>query len=421
MKASPAIQTSTALFREPRNSATTVRVLRSVAEIDEIREAWIAWDGHRDSDLDFYLMILRASAVKVRPHIIVASRDGEPVAILVGRLEESRLAFKLGYLEVFRPRARCINLVYGAIRGEASPENTRILFQELLLSLKRKEADVAILNSVPVNSPLYELGLASPGVFCRDSFPVLRGHDVMEVPDALDDVYKRLSSDRRIETRRRVKKFQGHPAGPPKIVCYQRTSELEQLFHDAEQIAERTYQRGLRVGFEDNASVRERLQFAARAGWLRAYILYAGETPVAFWIGVLYGKTFLSEYMGYDPEFRKWSPGMVLIMQVVQRFCERTEGAEVRELDFGLGTAEYKDVLGNKSWMEGSLYIFSPTFKGIILKGKQTATALADRAARKAAISTNLLPRIKKWWRSRLAEGQKLSSPKDLQKRAGPQ
>ena len=53
-------------------------------------------------------------------------------------------------------------------------------------------------------------------------------------------------------------------------------------------------------------------------GWLRAYLLYLGDRPCAFWIGMLYNGPFVSEYMSYDPEFRQFSPGMVLIMRVIE-------------------------------------------------------------------------------------------------------
>src|SRR5208283_3583735 len=113
------------------------------------------------------------------------------------------------------------------------------------------------------------------------------------------------------------------------------------------EVAKKTYQRGLRVGFADSAGVRKRLELCARKGWLRAYLLYLGDRPVAFWIGTLCGETFLSEYMSYDPELRQFSPGMVLIMRVIEGFCNKANGDIVKELDFGPGHAEYKGVLGS--------------------------------------------------------------------------
>src|SRR6202012_1412454 len=103
---------------------------------EALREVWGSWPGHRDADMDFYLMIVGSYPEVVRPHVVVLYRDGMPDAILVGRLEQKQLAFKVGYFNVFRRRARCLTFVYGAIHGNASPENSRALVAEVMRSLK---------------------------------------------------------------------------------------------------------------------------------------------------------------------------------------------------------------------------------------------------------------------------------------------
>jgi len=77
---------------------TTVRVCRTVADIEEIRPFWASWKGYRDSDIDFYLEFIRTRQEVLRPHVIVLSRDGRPDALLIGRLEKTRIDSKIGYL-----------------------------------------------------------------------------------------------------------------------------------------------------------------------------------------------------------------------------------------------------------------------------------------------------------------------------------
>lgn len=148
--------------------------------------------------------------------------------------------------------------------------------------------------------------------------------------------------------------------------------------------------------------MRERLGLAARKGWLRAYLLYVEDHPVAFWIGMVYNESFASEYLGYDPKFRQFSPGMFLIMRVIEGFCSRMGNDVVKELDFGLGDAEYKAALCSKKWLEAKVYIFSSTTKGLALKSMRATTAAVDKLARKLLVSTNLFPRLKRVWRDRL-------------------
>jgi GNAT acetyltransferase-like protein len=389
-----------------KHEKVEIKVARSLAEVEALREAWTKWPSHRDSDIDFYLMIIQSYPEVLRPHVMALYRDGELDAIMVGRLEEKKLAFNIGYLRPFRPLARCLTFVYGAVHGNNSPENTQVLVEAVMDSLKLGEADLAMLEFVPVNSRLYQQATNVPRI-SRDTLQAGQGHDVMIVPESIDEVYRRMSSDRRIETRRRVRKLQSHPAGKPKIACYRHESELGTLFHDAEEIAKTTYHRGLGVGFADKPDVRARLELAAKKGWLRANLLYIGERPVAFWIGMLYHGSFISEYMGYDPEFRRFSPGMVLIMSVIEGFCSRANGDAVKDLDFGLGHAEYKGALCSESWMEAPVYIFSPTLRGFKLKAMRSATRVIDRGARKILTSSNFLPRLKRAWRDRLARKAK--------------
>jgi hypothetical protein len=400
------------LAKEHESEKVEVRVARTLCEVEALREAWTRWPGPRDSDIDFYLTILQSRPEVIRPHVLALYRNGEAETILIGRLERKALDFRVGYLPRFRFRARCLTFVHGALRGNSSPENTRRLLQEVMNCLRRDEADVAMLDEVAIDSPLYRLALKLPGLLSRDTLPELKGHDLMTVPESIEEVLECLSAHRRHELRRTRKKLQHNPIGEPKLVCYRDPAELDHLFHDAEEIARKTYQRGLGVGFADTVRVRKRLELAALKGWLRAYLLYLGDRPCAFWIGMLYGDTFVSDYTGYDPELRHFSPGINLVMQMIERFCNRADGDVISELDFGPGDTEYKAVLCTRKWLEAVVYIFSPTLKGLALKSVRTATRVANVLVRKILVSTKLSPWIKRAWRGRLAKHTEKTPPR---------
>ena len=124
----------------------------------------------------------------------------------------------------------------------------------------------------------------------------------------------------------------------------------------------------------------------------------------------MYGEVFVGEYIGYDPEFSQLSPGMFLMMRVIETFCNRASGDNVKKVDFGLGHAEYKAALCNQSWMEAAVYIFSPTLKGLTLKSMRAMARGIDSCARKVLASTEFFPRLKRAWRDRLAKNAKRQS-----------
>jgi Acetyltransferase (GNAT) domain len=381
-----------------------IRIARDFAEVETLRDAWSRWPGHRDSEIDFYLMILRSYPEVLRPHVIALYRNGQPEAILIGRLEEKKLAFRVGYLTLFRPKARCLDFIYDGLRGNASPENTEILFREVMNCLEGGEADLALLEFVPIDSVLYRFSQTLPGFLGRDRSPSQTGHESLKLPANIEELYKRMSSKRRSEVRRKAKKFVAQAAGGINIVCYRQPEQLDRLFQDVEEIAKKTYLRGLGTGFEDNPLVRARLELCARKGWLRAYVLYIGDRPCAYWIGMLCGKTLYGEYVGYDPEYRLLSPGMFVMLNVIETFCNGSSGDVVREVDFGFGNAEYKSALCNSNSVEASVFVFAPTFKGLRLKLIRSATRVADQVARKAVGRGNWLQKIKKAWRGTLAK-----------------
>jgi hypothetical protein len=393
------------------NCDIEIRIARSLGEIEKLRQFWSAWPGHRDADIDMVITVVASYPEAIRPHVIVIYHLGSPDAILIGRLERKRIPFRAGYFILFRPWARCLTFVYGAIRGNATAANTQMLVREVFNCLKQGEADMAIFEHVPTKSALYQFALSVPGTFSRDRFPLPQGHELMHVPDSIDRVWSRMSGPRRKHLRANYRKLQAHPAGPLRTARYQGTCDLDGLFHDAEQIAAKTYQRGLHVGFADTPVVRKRLALAAQKGWLRSHVLYLGERPIAFWIGMLYQGTFVSEYMGYDPEFRSYGPGMVLIMQVIEWFCSRGNQDHVDVIDFGIGDAEYKALLGTDRWVEANTLVLSPSLKGFSLKCMRVTTRLLDLFARKLLSSAHLFPRLKRVWRDRLAKAAQSSTP----------
>lgn len=70
-------------------------------------------------------------------------------------------------------------------------------------------------------------------------------------------------------------------------------------------------------------------------------VLYAGERPVAAHFGLRSASVLACWFPAYDPEFAKFSPGLVLHL----RMAEAAAADGIGTLDLGRGAAEYKDAL----------------------------------------------------------------------------
>lgn len=380
-----------------KDGSLRTRVLKTIPESDQIRSVWNAWAGHRDSEGDFFLTVLRANEENLRPHVVVVERGDVPEAVLVGRIVRSQIEFRVGYLR-FKSKAVILYFVHGGPRGSSSGEVSELLVAEVMRCLEAGEADVAYLNLLKTDSELYKAATSIPGFLTRDHVRLTQPHFCLAVPSSKEQLYKGLSSKSRQTLRRQSRKLVEAFGGAVRVESYRQESEVDNLVRVAEQIAKKSYQRGIGVGFNDTPETRERLQLAARKGWLRGYVLYLADHPAAYWIGSLYQGTFLSDYLAHDPADAKHSPGMYLVMNVIESFCG---DGQVKAVDFAPGEGQYKQVLGNVNWQEAPIYIFSRSWTGLKLSLFRFATARINRTAKTILARTAILRGLKKYWRSR--------------------
>ncbi|MGC3001342.1 GNAT family N-acetyltransferase, partial [Streptomyces sp. G35A] len=82
-------------------------------------------------------------------------------------------------------------------------------------------------------------------------------------------------------------------------------------------------------------------------------VLYAGGRPVAAHFGLRSASVLACWFPAYDPEFAKYSPGLMLHL----RMAEAAAAEGIGMLDMGRGPAEYKDALktGELAVHEGAL------------------------------------------------------------------
>jgi Acetyltransferase (GNAT) domain len=384
-----------------------IHIARTAQEVEAIRDIWTFWRWNPNADIEFYLHVLRSRPEILRPHVLVLYRGDSPVAMLVGRLVLEQVQTRLGYARWFGTRTRTLTFIYGGQAGDLSHENSRILVSEVMRSLRNGEADLASFRFVRTDSALFKLLTHSPGFFMRDRFPQRQAHLKLVLPRKVDEIYSRLSGKVRKNLRWQAKKLLEEFDGKVRVGCFRCIGELDRMFEDVEQVAGKSYHRGLGFGFVDNLEMRERVRFESEKGWFQAYVLYLADRPAAFWIGNICGGKFYSGFLGYDSEHGRYSPGIFLMTKVFEEFCN--EGVD--EIDFGLGDAEYKRRFGNCSWDEACIDIFAPTFKGLRINALRTPTLFVDEVMKRSLKKMQILPRIKRLWRDRARKSVQHGSP----------
>jgi Acetyltransferase (GNAT) domain len=381
-------------------SENPIRILKTGAEIEAIRDFWQSCPSHRDADIDFFHFFTELSPEVLRPHVIVCYKDDVPEAMLAGRIEETHLPVKLGYFRIAAPKLKVLTIVHGGWLGNISEETAKHLIGSVVQSLAHREADAALLHCPDLASPLVRHAKLVPRPWCVDYLITPQHHRVRDLPAAPGDVLASLSQNERYQQRKRARKLAQEFQGV-RIEQFGEPKDVDQLIRDAETVAQGSYQRGLGVGFADTALVRSRLEFEARKGWLRAYVLYLSEKPAALWIGSLRQGVFLSDYLAFDQAYAKHAPGMFLIIKVMEKLRADPDCGLKLRIDFGIGDATYKERLATSDWQESPVYIFASRPKAVWVNALRTGMGALNQGAKSLLRMTPLFAKIKQRLRTK--------------------
>ena len=378
-------------------------ILKDRADIERLRQFWTPCQTHRDTDIDFYLFIAEHYVDVLSPCVIAVYRDGQPTAIVVGRLENKPLEVKIGYLRFRTPRLRTLTLLHGCVVGHLSEEDENNVVARMLDFLRSGEATVIRFEAIDTKSSLYARAKTAPSFLCSDHFPNLTTHYGRSCDHGKKSFMDSLSYRPRHNYRSSAKRLHEAFPGKVRIEHFDDITSIDRLVEDAETVASKTYQRALGVGFSNSNRVRQRLEFEARKNWLRSYVLYIEEKPCAFCIGTLYRGTFYVEFIGYDELYAKYSVGMYLVINAFNDLSDSSRKDRASKIDFGPGEGVWKATLSSYSWQEASVLIFAPTIGGLCINCFRSAMAAINQNAKKLLTKAGLLTRIKKLWRTHAA------------------
>jgi CelD/BcsL family acetyltransferase involved in cellulose biosynthesis len=379
-------------------SGIEVRVARTFAEVEAMREAWETLQvDNPAADPDHLLTLVRHSPEGLRPHVVLLERDGRPEAMAVGRVGEVLLGARLGYATVLRPRLQALVVSQGGLVG-ADEAQAEPLLAALLDALQLESLDVVRLRA-RVGSPVHELATTRPGALVRgraaDAVMRRRAH----IPETFPEYLQARSAKTRSNIQRYSRRLESRFGDGVSLRLFQTPAELPRLVRDTRAVYEKTYQYGLAAGFDDTEPARALRRLAAERGWLRAWVLYLDGGPAAFWHGTLYRRIFYTGPTGYDPEHRDLRLGTYMLAKMVDHLCGKADW-----MDFGLGDAEYKRHFGDDSWAEEDILLFARRPRPVVVNLARTGVLSVSRAGKAALERNGRLAAARRRWRDRLAE-----------------
>ena len=124
-------------------------------------------------------------------------------------------------------------------------------------------------------------------------------------------------------------------------------------------------------------------RLACERGWLRIYTLWLDEEPVAALYGFRYGGVFYFYQSGFDPNYGRYSTGLVTMGLTIRSAIEEGAG----EYDMLQGVEGYKGHWAHGTRSLGRLEFYPPHVRGLVYRRAIELSRAARRAARR------LLPR----------------------------
>ncbi len=352
-----------------------VTVLRSIEDIKAVRPIWEQMQRNEPfavphADIDRYFSVLKACGDDAQPHIILIKQNSHPTTMVIGRVEKHPVKLKLGYKTLFKPKLRCLTVVYGGVLGQPTNEACAVLIRKLMNTLSRGEVDVVQFNHLRVDSPIYQFARKTPSVLSRGYFPKIDPHWKIVIPENMDEFLEACSKNRRRHLKRYIRKIEDQYPGRVKIVTYTSEDELDEAIKAASHISAKTYQYALGEGFVDNFRTRTLLTVAARKNWLRLDILYIDDEPCAFRRALKYGNTCFGQQSSYSPAWKEYNIGTILFLRVLESLCR---DPAIDFFDFGIGAGEHKRWGNNQPWAETSVYIFAPRLYPVLINILQSS------------------------------------------------
>lgn len=383
-------------------SVFRVEVARSREELEPLRPGWddVAWT-RADAEYDYFAAHLQTRPGVLRPFAVLVFRDDGVAAAAVGRVESTRLPSRFGYLRLYAPRVRLLQLAPGGVVASDAAAAGE-LANSVARELRTGAADVLSLPALPVESDEYRAFAAIGGPLERERFTAAWTRRRLVLPPTYDEFLASRSARLRARVRNYGRRLEKALDGEVSVQVLGRVDQLEQLAGDLDAVARLTYQRAVGGGFTDTPEERRLTAIGLEHGWLRAWVLYHRERPIAYWLCGVHRDTIMLRTTGYDPAYAEHRPGTYLLLRVIEDSCA---DPQLRVLDFGPGRSPYKQLFSSESYEERNLVLFAPTLRGRSINLVRSGILGLAWSARRVLDATRQTERLKTAWRRRLRDG----------------
>jgi CelD/BcsL family acetyltransferase involved in cellulose biosynthesis len=267
------------------------------------------------------------------------------------------LNFRLGELTLLRCRFELMvsTLTFTELKeAKVTPESPRADLQE--------GAAGYLYRSLPVPEPLPRLKISKGFI---TYVPSQYERYFADLRCTFEEYLQTFSSKSRSTLKRKVRKFADHCGGRTRCEEYASIEEMETFYPMAREISQKTYQeRLLDGGLPEGDAFRSGMRELAGRDEVRGFILFHEDRPVAYLYTPIHGGVARYEYVGFDPDYSRWSPGVVLQWLVLEKFFS---DSRITLFDFLEGETRHKSFFATGSMRCADVYLFRKTIRSFLV------------------------------------------------------
>jgi hypothetical protein len=294
------------------------------------------------------------------------------------------LKFRIGELTLFSVRFPCLALMTHFTNLGCNPMRPRPPFERFGSGM-----EVVMMQSHPIEEALPLLTRLPEAI---RYVPSQYRNYYTNLEGPFDAYLKRFSAKSRSTLQRKVRRFADASGGTINWREFALAAEMEEFHALARGISMRTYQeRLLDAGLPEDPQFLRSVREMAAQGKARGYILFLDEQSIAYMFCPIVETVLIYQYVGYDPEYRHLSPGMVLQYLVLEKLMSQ---GGIAMFDFTEGEGQHKQLFATDSVLCANIFYFRPTLRNRILlhlhafigSFSDKAAALLDRVGLKTRI-----------------------------------
>ncbi len=356
------------------------------------REANAAWAPHHyRHTAEYFLANQRVERPRRLAPFGVRGADGWRAFFNVSAAEET-LAFTAAEKPLFGIRVRVGRVNFPGLPGVQDDVQLAELIRQLMDL--NPEFDAICLDALDLESPAAKLWREKrrlPGLFPYLAARRVQLHRVLEGGDEAAEGGEKSARKAGKHFQRKIRAL-ATAHGEVEFRDFRAPEQVAEFIRDAGAVVARGWQSRI-VGEQLAEPDRPYYEELARQGLFRGLVLYAGGQPLAMLDARRNGAVLALYRTSYDARFSKFSPGLLLLTEAINR-ARTVDGCRV--VDWGFGDAPYKQQFSNRAYPEAQAYYFRDCFRLRAATAALSAYFALYDAAKRAVVKLGLTRMFKR-------------------------